>query len=74
MSLTNETGILKKELKAKFLEVFSRGLGRCNKMFAKFELQENVTAVFKTKRNIPFTSLSQINDELDRLESMGGFS
>ena len=69
-SLTNETDILKKELKAKFPEVFSGGLGRRYKIFAKFELQENVILVFKRKRNVPFTSLNQIKDELDRLESM----
>ena len=73
-SLTNETDILKIELKAKLLEIFSGGLGRCTKMFAKLELQENVTPVFKRKRNVLFASLGQINDELDKLESMGARS
>ena len=68
-SLTNEMEILKRGLKAKFPGIFSGGLERCNKMFAKFELQENVTPVFKRK-NVPVASLSQINDELDRLESI----
>ena len=73
-SLTNETYKFKKKLKAKFPEVFSGGLGRCNKMFAKFELQEKVIPVFTRKRNVPFASLIQISDELDRLESMGVLS
>ena len=32
---TNEAECLKKELKIKFSEVFSSGLGKCNKMKAK---------------------------------------
>ena len=47
---TNEAESLKKELKIKFSEVFSGGLGRCNKMKAKFELKENIQPIFKKKK------------------------
>ena len=43
-------------------------------MKAKFELNENLQLVFKKKRNIPFASLKQINNELERLEKMGVLS
>ena len=33
-------------------------------MKAKFEVKENVQLVFKKKKNVPFASLKQINDEL----------
>ena len=36
---TNEAESLKKELKIKFSEEFSGGLGRCNKMRTKFGLK-----------------------------------
>ena len=43
--------------------------GRCNKMTAKFELKDDTQSLFKEKkRNVPFASLPQINEELDRLE------
>ena len=35
-------------------------------MMAKFELQDNIQSVFKKKRNVPFASLEQINEELDK--------
>ena len=69
---TNKAESLKKELKIKFSEVFPGGLGRCNKMKAKFKLKKNVQLVFKKKRNVLFASLKQINDELE-LEKNGCF-
>ena len=41
---------------------------------AKFELQDNVQPVFKKKRNGPFASLKQINEDLDRLVKTGVLS
>ena len=41
-------------MKIKFSEVFSGGLGRCNKIKAKFQLKENIKPVFKKNRNVPF--------------------
>ena len=43
-------------------------------MMAKFELQDNVLQVFKKKRNMPFASLEQINEELDRQVKTGVLS
>ena len=71
---TNEAESLKKELKIKFSEVFSGGLGRCNKIKSKFELKEKIQLVFRKKRNVSFASLKQNNDELDGLEKKGGLS
>ena len=65
---------LLKELKESFPDVFSGGLGRCNKMTARLELKEDSHPVFKKKRNIPFASLNQIDKELDRLERTGVIS
>ena len=63
-----------KELKEAYPEIFSGGLGRCTKMMAKFKLQDYVQPVFKKKRNVPFASLEQINEELDRLVKTGDLS
>ena len=43
-------------------------------MKAKFELKENVHLDIKKKKNVPFTSLKHINDELVRLEKIGVLS
>ena len=41
---------LKKELKIKFPEIFSEGLGFCSKVKEKFEVKGNVMPVFLSKR------------------------
>ena len=66
-TLSTEAEKLEKEQKVAYPEIFSSGLGRRTKMMAKYELQVNVQPVFKKKRNVPFISLEQINEELDRL-------
>ena len=43
---TTSSDKLKKELKIKFPEIFSEGLGFCSKAKAKFEVKENVMPVF----------------------------
>ena len=65
---------IKKDLKETFPEDFSGGFSWCNKMTPKFELKDDILAVFKKKRNVPFTSLPQINEEPDRLERTGVLS
>ena len=40
-------------------------------MQVKFELNNNAQLVFKKKRNVPFASWEQINEELDRLVKTG---
>ena len=67
-NLTSEADKIKEELKGKFPEVFSGGLDRYKKMSAKFESKQNIQPVFKKKRNVPFASLNQIDEELNRLE------
>ena len=67
-SLTINTEKLKQEFKQKFPEVFSGGLGKCTKMKAQRIMP---SPYFRKKRNIPFTALEQIDDELDWLEKAG---
>ena len=43
-------------------------------MMSKFELQDDVQPVFKKKRNVPFASLEQINEEFVRLVNTGVLS
>ena len=66
-SLTTESEKLKKELKETFPEVFSVGLGRCKKMSAKFELNENIQPIFKKKEMCLSPRWKKINEKLDRL-------
>ena len=70
-NITVEAEKLKKDQKKLFPNVFLDKLGRCTKMEAKFKLQDNVTPVFKKKRNVPFASLQKIDKELDRLVNTG---
>ena len=58
-------------MKESFPNVFSDKLGCCTKMEVKFKLQDNVTPVFKKKRNVQFASMQKINEELDRLVNTG---
>ena len=64
----------KKELKEAYPKIFSGWLGRCTKTMAKFKLQDDFQLVFKKKQNVPFASLEQINEELDRLVKTGVLS
>ena len=73
-NLNVEAEKLKEDLRIKFPEVFSNGLGRCTKISAKFEIKKDAKPVFKKKRNVPFASIEQINKELIRLEKMGVLS
>ena len=54
----------------KFSEIFFSE-GTCTKAKVKFEVQENVTPVFRPKRSVPFVALDPINKELERLEDLG---
>ena len=64
-STTSNSVNLKKELKQRFLQVFSGGLWRCSKLKANFRVKDGAQQVFKKKRNLPFADLEQINKELD---------
>ena len=63
-----------KDLKIKFPQVFSKALGICKKMEAKFEVKENAKPIFKRKRNVPFRVLEQIDKELEQLKNLGVIS
>ena len=68
---TTSSDKLKKELKVKFPEIFSEGLGFFSKVKAKFEVKENVIPVFRPKRPVPRGSVEIIDKELGRLEKLG---
>ena len=69
-----ETKNLMNELKNEFPNVFSEGLGECEKTKVKIELKDNVKPVFRPKRNVPFAALESVNAELERLEDLGVIS
>ena len=62
------------DLKNEFPRVFSEGLGQCTKTEVRFQLKDNVRPVFKAKRNVPFSALDAVNQELERLKKMGVIS
>ena len=61
----------KNELKIKFPEIFSKGLGFCSKVKTKLEVKENVMTVFRSKRPIPYASVEIIDKVLGRIEKLG---
>ena len=65
--ISAEAEKLKMELKGSFPKVFSAGLGKCNKIKAKFELKENTSPIFRKKRNVPVATTEEMNKELDQL-------
>ena len=64
-STTSNSVNLKKELKQRFPRGFSDGFGKCSKLKANLRVKDGAQSVFKKKRNVPFTALEQINQELD---------
>ena len=70
-SCSSATENLISKLKKEFAEVFTSGLGKCTKIAAELKLKKNMQPVFRRKRNVPFSSLDKINQELDRLENVG---
>ena len=70
-SPSTNTEKLKQELKQKFPEVFSVGLGKCTKMKAQFQVKDHAQPIFWKKQNVPIAALEQIDEELDKLEKAG---
>lgn len=68
-AISHETAIA--ELKEKYSNVFSPTLGACNKMEAKLQLIPNAKPVFRPKRPVPFHIMSQVEEELQRLQHSG---
>ena len=62
---------LKREHKASFPEIFPKCLGFFSTIKAKFVLKENVTSIFWPQRQVPFTVLAIIDNELEWLEKLG---
>ena len=53
------------DLKNEFPHLFSESLGQCTKSKVRFKLKDNIRPVFKAKRNISFSALDAINQELE---------
>ena len=68
---TTSSDKLKKELKIKVPEIFSKRLGFCSKVKAKFEVKENVRSVFRLKRPVPDALIEIIDKDIGRLEKLG---
>ena len=68
-SSTN-TEKLKREPKANFPKFFSKGLGFCSNVKAKFELEEDATSIFWPKKQVVFAAMANIGKELERLKKL----
>ncbi|KHJ77539.1 reverse transcriptase, partial [Oesophagostomum dentatum] len=62
------------DLEKQFAEVFKCELERCTKTKAKLMLKDNATAVFKKKRPVPYASVPDLDEEIDRLVAEGVIS
>ena len=62
------------DLKKQFAEVFKSELGRCTKTKAKLLLKDNAVPVFKKKRPVPYASVPDLDEEIDRLVAEGVIS
>lgn len=54
--------------KEAFPNVFKDTLGHCKKTKVKLYLKQDARPVYKPKRPVPFTSITKVDTELDRLE------
>uniref|UniRef100_A0A8R1IJM7 RNA-directed DNA polymerase n=2 Tax=Caenorhabditis japonica TaxID=281687 RepID=A0A8R1IJM7_CAEJA len=68
---SSDTESIGKELKEKFPEVFLEGLGTCTKEKAVLTVKDKSSPVFIGKRPVPYGALETVEQELDRLESLG---
>lgn len=59
------------EIKNCFPEVFNNTFGACDKIKVKLHLLPNAKPTFKPKRQVPFHIISQLDEELDRLQNSG---
>ncbi|XP_052566467.1 uncharacterized protein K02A2.6-like [Culex pipiens pallens] len=59
------------ELRANHAAVFDDSLGHCTKTKVKLYLKPNAKPVFCPKRPVPFNTISLVDDELNRLQSLG---
>uniref|UniRef100_A0A8R1IES0 RNA-directed DNA polymerase n=1 Tax=Caenorhabditis japonica TaxID=281687 RepID=A0A8R1IES0_CAEJA len=68
---SSDTESIGKELKEKFPEVFLEGLGTCTKEKAVLTVKDKSSPAFIGKRPVPYGALETVEQELDRLESLG---
>ncbi|XP_062557094.1 uncharacterized protein K02A2.6-like [Armigeres subalbatus] len=59
------------QLQAEHPAVFNQSLGHCNKTKVKLFLKPNAKPVFCSKRPVPFNTISLVDEELTRLQSLG---
>ncbi|XP_055522647.1 uncharacterized protein K02A2.6-like [Wyeomyia smithii] len=59
------------QLQANHPAVFDNSLGHCTKTMVKLFLKPNAKPVFCSKRPVPFNTISLIDEELTRLQSLG---
>uniref|UniRef100_A0A1I8B504 RNA-directed DNA polymerase n=1 Tax=Meloidogyne hapla TaxID=6305 RepID=A0A1I8B504_MELHA len=62
------------ELKNKFSRVFEEGLGHCSKMKAHLHLKSEAKPVFVRARPVPIGVKKAVEDEIDRLLSIGAIN
>ena len=62
---------LTSEVKEKFPQLFSEGLGCCNKIKVSLKLKPGVKPVFRNARPVPQAARSDIAAELERLQHLG---
>ncbi|KHJ77541.1 hypothetical protein OESDEN_22839, partial [Oesophagostomum dentatum] len=62
------------DLKKQFAEDFKCELGRCTKTKAKLMLKDNAAPVFKKKRPVPYASVPDMDEEINRLVAEGVIS
>ena len=72
VSISSKAGSVRNDLlrnlQEEFRQIFEAGLGRCCKMQANLYLKVGSKPVFRPKRPVPYSVLSQVEVELDRLE------
>ncbi|XP_055522952.1 uncharacterized protein K02A2.6-like [Wyeomyia smithii] len=69
--VTSQQSRIVSELQSRFPEVFTDTLGFCNKTPIKLVLKGTPKPVFRPKRPVAYSMQSVVEDELNRLQSLG---
>lgn len=69
-SISSEAHTLQ-ELKKSFPEVFKDELGLCNKTQVTLHLKPGAKPIYRAKRPVAYSALTQIDEELNRLQHLG---
>lgn len=62
------------DIHQQFADVFADELGTCTKVEAKLHLKTDARPIYRTKRPVPYSALTAVEIELDRLEQAGVLS